>query len=411
MTAASSSPSTAPSIAIIGAGPAGLFAAEILSARGCRVQVFDRMPSVGRKLLMAGRSGLNLTHSEALDRFLKRYGNAQDWLEPAIRAFPPEALRQWTERLGQPCFSGSSGRVFPKAMKASPLLRAWLERLAQQGVTIRTRHRFVGWDGSTPVFDTPDGRISVHADATLLTMGGASWSRLGSDGLWADLLPEDTAPFAPANCGFMPNWTADFAIRHEGSVLHSVGLSFGGQQSRGDLTITTRGLEGSALYALSAALRDAIQRDRQAVLTLDLRPTLSAEDVLKRLLAQRERESQANRLRKALALDAPSRELLRLATPKNATPLQLAQTLKALPLSLIGMDALDRAISTAGGVRRDAVDARLMLTSRPGVFVAGEMLDWEAPTGGYLLQGCFSTAYAAANGVLGWLESSSSAIA
>ncbi|MBS1073456.1 TIGR03862 family flavoprotein [Gluconobacter sp. Dm-73] len=411
MTAASPSPSIGPSIAIIGAGPAGLFAAEILSARGCRVQIFDRMPSVGRKLLMAGRSGLNLTHSEPLDSFLKRYGTAQDWLEPTIRAFPPEALKQWAEGLGQPCFSGSSGRIFPKTMKASPLLRAWLERLAQQGVAIRTRHRFVGWAGSDLVFDTPDGRISIHADATLLTMGGASWSRLGSDGLWAELLPEDTAPFAPANCGFVPDWPAGFAARYDGSILHSVGLSFDEQQSRGDLTITTRGLEGSALYALSAALRDAIQRDGRAVLTLDLRPALSAEDVLKRLLAQRERESQTNRLRKALALDAPSRELLRLATPKNPTPLQLAQTLKALPLPLIGMDALDRAISTAGGVRQDAVHARFMLISRPGVFVAGEMLDWEAPTGGYLLQGCFSTAYAAANGVLGWLESSSSAIA
>ncbi|GBR70024.1 NAD(FAD)-utilizing dehydrogenase [Gluconobacter kanchanaburiensis NBRC 103587] len=371
---------------------------------------------MGRKLLMAGRSGLNLTHSEPLGRFLKRYGNAQDWLEPAIRAFPPEALRQWAEGLGQPCFTGSSGRVFPKAMKASPLLRAWLERLAQQGVTIQTRHRFVSWEGSDPVFDTPDGRISVQADATLLTMGGASWSRLGSDGLWADLLPDDTAPFAPANCGFLPDWPADFAARHDGSVLHSVGLSFGGlsfdeHQSRGDLTITARGFEGSALYALSAALRDAIRRDGQAVLTLDLRPTLSNEEVLKRLLAQRERESQSNRLRKALALDAPSQELLRLATPKNATPLQLAQTLKALPLPLVGMDALDRAISTAGGVQREVVDTRFMLTSRPGVFVAGEMLDWEAPTGGYLLQGCFSTAHAAANGVLGWLESSNSAIA
>ncbi|MEJ5140883.1 TIGR03862 family flavoprotein [Gluconobacter albidus] len=411
MTTASPSPSIGPSIAIIGAGPAGLFAAEILAARGCRVQVFDRMPSVGRKLLMAGRSGLNLTHSEPLDRFLKRYGNAQDWLEPAIRAFPPEALRQWAEGLGQPCFSGSSGRVFPKAMKASPLLRAWLERLAQQGVTIRTRHRFVSWEGSDPVFDTPDGRISVQADATLLTMGGASWSRLGSDGLWADLLPDETASFAPANCGFLPDWPADFAARHDGSVLHSVGLSFNGQHSRGDLTITARGLEGSALYALSAALRDAIRRGGRAVLTLDLRPTLSAGDVLKRLLAQRERESQSNRLRKALALDAPSRELLKFATPKDATPLQLAHTLKALPLPLIGMDTLDRAISTAGGVRRDAMDASFMLTSRPGVFVAGEMLDWEAPTGGYLLQGCFSTAYAAANGVLGWLESRNSAIA
>lgn len=400
-----------PSVAIIGAGPAGLFAAEILSARGCRVQVFDRMPSVGRKLLMAGRSGLNLTHSEPLDRFLSRYGKARNWLEPAISTFPPSALMEWAEGLGQVCFSGSSGRVFPTAMKASPLLRAWLQRLTEQGVQIHTRYRFMGWDGATLLFETADGQTSVRADATILTMGGASWSRLGSDGRWADFMTGETAPFAPANCGFLPDWPADFAARHEGSVLHSVGLSFGTQQTRGDLTITSRGLEGSALYALSADLRDRITAEGRAILTLDLRPTLSVDDVLKRLLAQRERESQSNRLRKALSLDAPSRDLLKSATPKDATQLQLAQTIKALPLPLIGMDALDRAISTAGGVRQDAVDERFMLKSRPSVFVAGEMLDWEAPTGGYLLQGCFSTAHAAANGVLGWLESSNSAIA
>lgn len=400
-----------PSIAIIGAGPAGLFAAEILSARGCRVQVFDRMPSVGRKLLMAGRSGLNLTHSEPLDRFVTRYGTARHWLEPALRAFPPSALTEWAEGLGQACFSGSSGRIFPTAMKASPLLRAWLQRLAGQGVEIHTRHHFVGWNDGSLLFETVEGQKSFQADATLLTLGGASWSRLGSDGHWAQLLTSETAPFAPSNCGFLPDWPAGFTQRHEGSVLHSVGLSFGTRQARGDLTVTSRGLEGSALYALSADLRETIRHDGRAVLMLDLRPTLSADDILKRLLAQRERESQTNRLRKALALDAPSRDLLRHTTPKDATPLQLAQTLKALPLPLIGMDALDRAISTAGGVRQDAVDGRFMLKSRPGVFVAGEMLDWEAPTGGYLLQGCFSTAYAAANGVLGWLESRNSAIA
>lgn len=403
--------SPSPSIAIIGAGPAGLFAAEILSARGCRVQVFDRMPSVGRKLLMAGRSGLNLTHSEPLDRFLQRYGKAKSWLEPALRAFPPSALTEWAEGLGQSCFSGSSGRVFPTAMKASPLLRAWLRRLSGQGVEIHTRHRFMGWDDASVLFETVDGQKSVQADATVLTMGGASWSRLGSDGYWADLLTGETTPFAPANCGFLPDWPTDFATRHEGSVLHSVGLTFGTRQTRGDLTITSRGLEGSALYALSADLRESILNEGRAILTLDLRPTLSAEDVLKRLLSQRERESQTNRLRKALALDAASRELLRFATPKDASPLQLAQSIKSLPLPLIGMDALDRAISTAGGVRQEAVDGRFMLKSRPSVFVAGEMLDWEAPTGGYLLQGCFSTAHAAANGVLGWLESSNSAIA
>lgn len=398
--------SPSPSIAIIGAGPAGLFAAEILSARGCRVQVFDRMPSVGRKLLMAGRSGLNLTHSEPLDRFLQRYGKAKSWLEPALRAFPPSALTEWAEGLGQSCFSGSSGRVFPTAMKASPLLRAWLRRLSGQGVEIHTRHRFMGWDDASVLFETVDGQKSVQADATVLTMGGASWSRLGSDGYWADLLTGETTPFAPANCGFLPDWPTDFATRHEGSVLHSVGLTFGTRQTRGDLTITSRGLEGSALYALSADLRESILNEGRAILTLDLRPTLSAEDVLKRLLSQRERESQTNRLRKALALDAASRELLRFATPKDASPLQLAQSIKSLPLPLIGMDALDRAISTAGGVRQEAVDGRFMLKSRPSVFVAGEMLDWEAPTGGYLLQGCIATGRMAGQGAWEWLRDS-----
>ncbi|WP_040507652.1 TIGR03862 family flavoprotein [Gluconobacter morbifer] len=401
---------TSRSIAIIGAGPAGLFAADILSRHGCAVQVFDRMPSVSRKLLMAGRSGLNLTHAEPLDRFLSRYGTAQDWLEPAIRAFPPEALRHWAEELGQPCFTGSSGRIFPKSMKASPLLRAWLARLTARGVQFHTRHNFAGWEGNTLRFETPDGPRSVQADATLLAMGGASWSRLGSNGAWATLFPDETASFAPANCGFRPDWTPDFLDQHDGSVLHSVMLSFEGRKTRGDLTVTTRGLEGSALYALSAPLREAIARTGQATLTLDLRPALDQNAILQRLLAQRPRESQSNRLRKALALDGLSRALLRNGTPKHATPQQLAAALKALPLTLTGTDTLDRAISTSGGLRQDALDARFMLRNYPGVFAAGEILDWEAPTGGYLLQGCFSTAHAAANGILGWLESSYSAI-
>jgi len=401
---------TPPSVAIIGAGPAGLFAAEYLSAHGCRVEIFEQMPSVGRKLLMAGRSGLNLTHSEPLERFLTRYGSAQNWLSPALQAFPPEALRDWAEDLGQPCFSGTSGRVFPKSMKASPLLRTWLARLAEQDVAIRTRHRFTGWDGKALCFQTPEGPVTFSPDAVILAMGGASWSRLGSDGKWADLLAAETAPFAPANCGFTPDWSDDFLRRHEGNILHSVGLSFENEKTRGDLTITARGLEGSALYALSARLREAIARDGSATILLDLRPTLSEDAALKRLQAQRPRESLSNRLRKAFALDSTARELLRDATPKDATPHQLTQTLKALPIALTGTDTLDRAISTAGGLRQDALDEHFMIRSRPGVFAAGEMLDWEAPTGGYLLQGCFSTGLAAAKGVLGWLESSVSGI-
>ena len=401
---------TSPFVAIIGAGPAGLFAAEYLSAHGCQVEVFEQMPSVGRKLLMAGRSGLNLTHSEPLDRFLARYGAAQGWLSPAIHAFPPNQLHEWAEGLGQPCFSGSSGRVFPKSMKASPLLRAWLARLAKQGVILRTRHRFTGWEGKHICFETTEGSATVSPDAIILAMGGASWSRLGSDGKWADLFAAETAPFAPANCGFTPDWSEDFLSRHEGNILRSVGLSFENQKSRGDLTITARGLEGSALYALSARLREAIARDGSVTILLDLRPTLSEDAALKRLQAQRPRESLSNRLRKAFALDSTARELLRNATPKDATPHQLTQILKALPITLTGTDTLDRAISTAGGLRQDALDEHFMIRSRPGVFAAGEMLNWEAPTGGYLLQGCFSTGLAAAKGVLGWLESSVSGI-
>ncbi|MBS1039650.1 TIGR03862 family flavoprotein [Gluconobacter cerinus] len=402
--------STPPVVAIVGAGPAGLFAAEHLSGYGCHVEIFEQMPSVGRKLLMAGRSGLNLTHSEPLDLFITRYGPAQDWLTPALLNFPPDALRRWAESLGQECFSGSSGRVFPKSMKASPLLRAWLSRLAEQGVQIRTRHRFTGWEGSRLTFESPSGPVTFAADATLMATGGASWSRLGSDGRWAGLFPAETSPFKPSNCGFMPSWPDDVLQRHDGEVLHSVGLSFQGTETRGDLTITPRGLEGSALYALSASLRDAITSTGTATLSLDLRPTLSEDAILKRLQNQRPRESQSNRLRKALSLDGASRELLRQATPKQATPLHLARAIKALPIVLTGTDTLDRAISTAGGLRQDALDEKFMVKAHPGVFAAGEMLDWEAPTGGYLLQGCFSTGLAAAKGVLGWLESSVSGI-
>ncbi|GAN88990.1 oxidoreductase [Gluconobacter frateurii M-2] len=296
-------------------------------------------------------------------------------------------------------------------MKASPLLRTWLGRLAEQGVIIRTRHRFTGWNGKTLRFETPEGAVTVSPDAVILAMGGASWSRLGSDGKWADLFAAETAPFAPANCGFTPDWSDDFLRRHEGNILHSVGLSFENQKTRGDLTITARGLEGSALYALSGRLREAIAREERAIMLLDLRPTLSEDTALKRLQAQRPRESLSNRLRKAFALDRTARELLRDAPPKDATPHQLTQTVKALPVTLTGTDTLDRAISTAGGLRQDALDEHFMIRSKPGVFAAGEMLDWEAPTGGYLLQGCFSTGLAAAKGVLGWLESSVSGIA
>ncbi|QDH25339.1 TIGR03862 family flavoprotein [Neokomagataea tanensis] len=397
-------------IDIIGAGPAGLMAAEHLASAGYDVHIYDAMPSVGRKLLMAGRSGLNLTHAEALETFLKRYGAARAYLEPSIRAFPPTALQEWAENLGQPCFTGSSGRIFPKALKASPLLRAWLSRLNTLGATLHTRHHFTHFSEQGNHFSTLHGEIITTPSATLLALGGASWSRLGSNGAWVSLFPGLTTAFAPSNCGFIPSWPAEFRQRHNGSILHGIALKHNQQIRRGDLTVTERGLEGSALYSLTPNLRDDLISKGRAEVTLDLRPTLTLQQIEQRLTAQRPRESLSNRLRKALALDSISRELVRDATPKNASPHQLAVAIKALPLTLTGTDALDRAISTAGGLKLTELDSRFMLKAQPGLFAAGEMLDWEAPTGGYLLQACFSTGRMAAQGMIDWLESQDSAI-
>ncbi|QDH15547.1 TIGR03862 family flavoprotein [Oecophyllibacter saccharovorans] len=409
------------SVAVIGGGPAGLFAAECLARQGHAVTVYDHMARPGRKFLMAGRSGLNLTHDEPPALFGERYGTSLPRLQPALDAFTPAQLRQWAEGLGQPCFTGSSGRVFLKSLKASPLLRAWLERLENLGVIFAGRHRFAGFaplsteapsNDTAPQklrFTTPEGEKEVTADATVLAMGGASWSRLGSDGQWAGLFPSrDCAPFLPANCGFLPDWPApfleSFLERYEGETLRGIALSFGGVTHRGDLTITRRGLEGAPLYALSALLRDALlAHNGPQAAQLNLRPTLSASEIQHRLSAQRPRESRANRLRKALRLTPVERVLLNELAPDAATPAELAQAVQALPLAFSAPGELDRAISTAGGLKWAAVDGHFMLKDRPGVFACGEMLDWEAPTGGYLLQGCFSTAHAAAGGVAHWL--------
>ncbi|WP_419730560.1 TIGR03862 family flavoprotein [Lichenicola sp.] len=397
-----------PTVAVIGAGPAGLAAAELLAPR-CRVTVYDRMPSPGRKLLMAGRGGLNITHSEPLESFLQQYEAAEPWLRPAIEAFPPAALRDWAEALGQPCFVGSSGRVFPRAMKASPLLRAWLARLDGLGVTLRTRCRFAGFDDAAAVrLDTPDGPELIHPDATLLALGGASWARLGSDGAWSGPLADagvPVVPFRPANCGFVVGWSAPFAERHSGTPLKSVALRSGDRMSRGDMIVTADGLEGGAVYPLAAALRDEIERTGRAVLTLDLRPDMQAAELAARLARVRGRESLSNTLRKALSLAPVAIGLLREIgdTPPPRDPVALAGLLKALPIVLTAPAEMDRAISTAGGVSMQGVDDRFMLRARPGSFVAGEMLDWEAPTGGYLLQAAIATGRAAAHGLLAWL--------
>ncbi len=389
---------------IVGAGPAGLMAAERLALAGVAVTVIDQMPSVGRKLLMAGRGGLNLTHDEPMPTFLDRYGPARDRLAPALATFPPDALRAWCEALGQPVFVGTSARVFPVALKASPLLRAWLARLQAQGVVFALRHRWTGWDGDGVA--TSDPPLAAVADATVLAMGGASWPRLGSDGAWVAGLQRagvGVAPLLPANCGFRVQWSDVFRERFEGAPLKRVAATFGGRTVRGEATLTAGGIEGGVIYALSSALRDAVAAQGHTVLRLDLRPDLSVDEVARRVALPRRAQSLSTFLRKAVGLPPVAIALLR-ETAAPAEPASLAAHIKSTPLRLTGVTGLARAISTAGGVRLDEVDERWMLRARPGVFVAGEMLDWEAPTGGYLLQAAFSTGYAAGEAAAAWLK-------
>ena len=394
-------------ITIIGGGPAGLIAAQRLAEAGRRVTVYDRMPTVGRKFLMAGRGGLNLTHSEPLDLFVARYGAAQGWIEPLVRAFSPDDLRAWSHDLGVPTFVGSSGRVFPESLKASPLLRAWLGRLAQLGVAIHTRHDWIGLtDDNRPVLRGPEGEFEAQADATILALGGASWPRLGGDGSWAPVLAArgvEIAPLQPANAGVEIAWSPHLRDRFAGTPLKRIALTFAGRTVRGEAVIAATGLEGGAVYALGAGLREAIARDGGAGLTLDLRPDMSAAEIADRLDRTGSSDSAPNRLRRALSLTGSAYSLLREGFPPEAlaTPESMAEAIKAIPLRVTGLRPLDRAISTAGGIRRDALTPALELKALPGIFACGEMLDWEAPTGGYLLQGCFATGAAAARGLLG----------
>ncbi|ABD07900.1 HI0933-like protein [Rhodopseudomonas palustris HaA2] len=399
--------------AVIGAGPAGLMAAEQLAQAGARVVVFDGMSSGARKFLLAGRGGLNLTHSEPLPDFLARYGAAQARLTPAIEAFAPDALRAWAEELGEPTFVGSSGRVFPVAMKASPLLRAWLRRLDGAGVDLKLRHRWSGWDDDGRLlFDTFGGVRPVEARATVLALGGASWPKLGSDGGWVDRLAAKgvaIAPLKPANCGFLVDWSELFVAKYQGAPLKNIALSFGEHSLRGEAIVTKGGLEGGGVYALSAGLRDAILADGAATLTIALRPDLSADELAARLGKPKGKQSLSTYLRKAAGLAPAAIGLLQEAARAlglslaSLSPGDLAALINAVPVRLTGIAPIARAISTAGGIAFDAIDDNYMLRKLPGVFAAGEMLDWEAPTGGYLLTACFATGAAAGQGALAWL--------
>jgi uncharacterized flavoprotein (TIGR03862 family) len=404
-------------IAVIGGGPAGLMAAEVLAEGGAVVTVYDRMPSVGRKFLLAGRGGLNLTHSESFEKFLERYGATAPMVRGALEAFSPAALRAWSESLGQTTFVGSSGRVFPTAMKASPLLRGCLARLRERGVTFRLRHRWRGWtDEGALSFDAPGGDISVTCDAAVLALGGASWPRLGSTGEWVAPLASAgvaVAPLRAANSGFAVRWSDLFRSRFAGHPLKRIALSSGGASVRGEAIVTDYGLEGGAIYALSAQLRETIAASGEALLHVDLRPDVSHDALVEACAAPRGKRSLATFLRKIARLSPVAIGLLHEAAIASSqaastmSPAALADLIKAVPVRLTGVAPIARAISTAGGVSFDAIDGQFMLRSRPGVFVAGEMLDYDAPTGGYLLQAAFATGAAAGRGALAWLAATS----
>lgn len=384
-------------VAIVGGGPAGLMAAERLCARGIAVDLYDAMPSLGRKFLMAGKSGLNLTHAEPFEAFVGRFGDAAAFLEPAFRVFPPQAIRDWAHGLGVETFVGTSGRVFPAEMKAAPLLRTWLRRLRADGLAIHVRHRWTGWDDAGALsFATPDGEVRVRREATILALGGASWPRLGSDGTWAALLAArgvTVTALAPANCGFDADWSAPLRERAAGQPLKGVTLRFQGHTAGGECMVTDTGLEGGPVYMLSGPLREAIARDGVARPTLDLLPDLSAAALTERLARPRGKKSMATHLKRSVGLSGAKAVLLREGADAAdfADPARLAARLKALPLTLLRPRPIEEAISSAGGIARDAVSGDFECKALAGVFAAGEMLDWDAPTGGYLLTACLAT--------------------
>ena len=396
-------------IAIIGGGPAGLMAAEVLSISGHHVTVYEAMPTVARKFLLAGKSGLNITHSEDYLRFAERFGTASGKLRHALDAFQPEDVRAWAAELQVETFVGTSGRVFPVAMKASPLLRAWLRRLEANGVDILTRHRWRGFSDAGYVFDTPDGPKAIRPDAVLLALGGASWPKLGSDGHWTAWLKAKAISvndFRPANCGFNVAWSPIFCDRFAGAAVKSVVATSAIGSSPGEFVITQHGIEGSLVYAHAAPLRDRLTTGQTAALELDLAPGRSRERIEHDLLKQDPKTSLANRLRKGAGLDGVKANLLRECGSDTDLhdPKRLAQRIKSLSIPVTSTRPIAEAISSAGGVAWDETDEGYMFMKLPGVFVAGEMLDWEAPTGGYLLTACFATGRAAARGIQTWLQ-------
>lgn len=398
-------------VAIIGGGPAGLMAAEVISQAGIKVAVYDAMPSVGRKFLMAGKGGLNITHSEPYEQFVTKYEAGAVNLEPMLARFDAQALRAWVHQLGIDTFIGSSGRIFPAEMKAAPLLRAWLHRLRQNGVTFHVRHQWLGWgkdNSQSLVFRSSQGESQVNVDAVVLALGGASWPQLGSTGAWVEILAErgvQILPLMPANCGFDTNWSMHFRERFAGQPLKSVVASCNGISRQGDCMITATGIEGGLIYGLSATLRDEIRTKGLAILSLDLAPEKSFSGLTKNYSRSHGKQSLANRLRKSLGIDGVKAGLLRevLTVEDFNDPDKVCATIKALPVRLVATRPIAEAISSAGGVSFAGLDKQLMLDKLPGVFCAGEMLDWEAPTGGYLLTACFASGQMVGAGVLNWL--------
>ncbi|TKB76354.1 MAG: TIGR03862 family flavoprotein [Nitrospira sp.] len=402
-----------PVVVIIGGGPAGLMAAEAAVAAGATVELYDAMPSVGRKFLLAGKGGLNLTHSEPIEPFLSRYGQRRAFIEPAIRSFPPGALRDWARELGVETFVGTSGRIFPTDLKAAPLLRAWLRRLRQSGVQFHSRHRWRGWDeDGRLLFTTPQGLVRAHADAMVLTLGGGSWPHLGSDATWTQILAEHKIPITPlkpANCGFDVRWSEHFRTKFAGQPVKTVQIvvkTTDGPEIRhmGEFVITANGVEGGIIYMVSAYARDTIAADGTATLWLDLVPDRSLQQLTYTLSKPRGKRTMATHLKRCAGVAGVKAGLLREVMSKDvlADSARLAAAMKSLPLTLIAPRPLAEAISTAGGVLCEVLDSHLMLRARSGVFCAGEMLDWEAPTGGYLLTGCLATGRLAGTAAAAW---------